>query len=147
MTPEVAIRDRILGLSAVSALVSTRVFLLKVPQHVREAAVRVQLISEPTEYHARGGVGMYQSRVQVDAYAAESAGGDPYADVTGLADAIHGDDAGSGLSGWAGEAGGSPPVLRIHTIQRVDRETSYEPDELRQVRCRQDYMVHWSRQS
>ena len=145
MTPEQAVRERIVDINAVSSLVSGRVRMLRLHQHETLPAVRVQLISDPTTYHLRGGSGMYRSRVQVDSYATESSGADPYADVTALADAIHGDDAGSGLSGWTGEAGGSPGELTIHAILRVDRDVSYESEELRQVRCRQDYMVHWSR--
>lgn len=145
MTPEQAVRERILDISSVSSLVSGRVRLLRLQQHETLPAVRVQLISEPTSYHARGGSGMYRSRIQVDSYAKESSGADPYAAVTELSDAIHGDDAGGGLSGWTGVAGGSPGELTIHAIMRVDRDVSYESEELRQVRCRQDYMVHWSR--
>lgn len=144
MTPEQAVCDRILSLSAVTALVGTRVYQLKLPQKGTLPAVRVQLISEPTSYHLRGGSGMYRSRVQVDAYAAEASGGDPYASATDVAAAIHGDDAGSGLSGWTEDVGGSPPSMRVHTVQRVDRRVSYDAEERREVRCQQDYMVHWS---
>lgn len=145
MTPEQAILERLLDLSAVTALVSKRVSMLRLPQNAPLPAVRVQLISEPTSYHMRGGSGMYRSRVQVDAYAAEHSGEDPYDGATALGNAIHGDDAGSGLSGWQGLAGGSPPAILVHAVMRVDRDVSYEAGEFRQVRCRQDYMVHWSR--
>lgn len=147
MTPEQAVVERLLDLPAVVALVSSRIYQLRLPQNAALPAIRVQLVSEPTDYHLRGGSGMYRSRVQVDAFAQESSGMDPYGEATDLANAIHGDDAGAGLSGWHGEAGGSPPELRIHTVQRVDRQVGYDAEELREVRCRQDYMVHWSRMS
>lgn len=145
MTPEQGVFELLGTLAPVTALVGTRIRQLRLRQGDTLPAVRVQVISEPTEYHLRGGVGLYRSRVQVDAYAMEASGSDPYASATAVAEAIHGDDAGSGLSGWTGELGGSPPALKIHTIQRVDRAVEYDAEELRQVRCRQDYMVHWSR--
>lgn len=145
MTPEEAVIERLLDITAVVALVSQRVYHVRLPQSPRLPAIRVQLISEPTDYHLRGGSGMYFSRIQVDAYAVESSGHNPYEEATDLGDAIHGGDDGSGLSGWQGLAGGSPAELRIHTVQRVDRQVGYDAGELREVRCRQDYVVHWSR--
>lgn len=144
MTPEEATRLRILALSAVTAEVSTRVRLLRLHQHDTLPAIRVQVVDDLTSYHARGGSGHYRSRIQVDCFAKEASGTDPYADAVALAAAVHGDDAGSGLSGWQGTVGGSPDAIQIHAMLRVDRMVSYESEELREVRCRQDYQVHWS---
>lgn len=144
MTVEEVVRERLLDLPDVTALVGTRIYQQRLPQGGTLPAVRVQIISEPTDYHLRGGSGMYRARVQVDVFAHASAD-DPYADVTEIAAAIHGDDAGSGLSGWHGQAGGSPPAMRVHVARRVDRMVRFESEELQQVRCRQDYMVDWTR--
>lgn len=144
MTPEQAVVQRLLELPAVVALVASRVYQLKLPQSPTLPAIRVQLISEPTSYHLRGGSGMYRSRIQIDAYAAERSGADPYGAAVDVADAIHGDDAGAGLSAWQGNTGSSPPSLRIHACMRVDRQVGYDAEELREVRVRQDYLVHWS---
>lgn len=140
MTPEEAVAARLLDIGAVTALVGARVYLDKLPQAGTYPAVLVQLISEPTDYHLRGGL-RDRARVQVDAYVAEANGADSYTQVMALADAINGDDAGSGLSGWTGELGS--PALRITGILRVDRSRSYEPDELRLLRQRQDFLVHF----
>lgn len=138
MSPEQAVLERILTISAVTALVSTRVYLAKMPQKPTLPAVLVQLVHEPTQYHLRGGL-RDRARVQVDAYAYEASGVDAYGQALALADAIHGDDAGSGLSGWAGEIGS--PAMTIHAIERIQRVPEYEPDELRLHRQRQDYWV------
>jgi hypothetical protein len=61
--------------------------------------------------------------------------------VLALADAIHGDDAGSGLSGWLGDIG--TPPFRVTAILRIERMRGYEPEELRLLRQRQDYRVHY----
>ena len=139
MTPEEAIAARVLAVA--SALVSDRVYVDKVPQSATYPLVRVQLVHEPTDYHLKGGH-RYRARVQVDAFAHESNGADPYAQVTQLAETIHGDDAGSGLSGWTGVLG-SPP-FRVDSIQRIERTREYDPDELRLLRQRQDYWIFFT---
>lgn len=136
MTPEEAVATRLLAISAVTALVGTRIYTEKLPQAVTTPAVLIQLVHEPTDYHLRGGL-RDRARVQVDAYVAESDGADAHATVLDLADAIHGDDAGSGLSAWAGHIGD----FQVTGILRIERTRGYEPDELRLLRQRQDYWV------
>lgn len=140
MTPEEAVATRLLDIAAVTAIVSTRVYVEKLPQKPTSPVVLVQLVHEPTDYHLRGGL-RDRARVQVDAYVAEAAGEDAYAKVMALADAIHGDDAGSGLSGWRGEIGS--PALTVTGILRIDRMRGYESAELRLWRQRQDYWVYF----
>lgn len=132
--------ERLLDISAVTDIVDTRVYLDKAPQQGEYPLVVVQLVHEPTDYHLRGGW-RDRARVQVDAYAKDT--GDGYNDVTELANAIHGDDAGSGLSGFVGNFGS--PEFSIAGIFRIDRTRGYVPDELRLLRQRQDYWVHFSR--
>lgn len=137
MSPEEAVRARIVSLAAVTALASDRVYMLKVDQDDDMPAVRVQLVGEQYTPHLRGGGGVRRARVQVDAFAAESSGADPYANARALADAINGDGSGSGLDGWRGTVNGTT----VQGILRVDRAVSYEAEELRLVRVRQDYFV------
>ncbi len=141
MTPEEAVLARLLDITAVTTIVSTRVYLDTLPQKPTLPAAVVQLVHEPTDYHLRGGQ-RNRARVQVDAYAAVGNGNDPYGQVTALAEAIHGDDAGRGLSGWVGDIG-SPP-FRVDSIQRIERSREYDPDELRLLRQRQDYWIFFS---
>lgn len=131
---------RLLALTALTALVSTRIYLDKLRQDPTYPCVRVTLVSEQTTYHLRGGDGLQWARVQVDAYAREVSGVDPYALVAAVAAAVHGDEAGSGLSGWSGNIGGSP-AFQIGGIFRVDRQRYYDPEELRVVTMSQDYRV------
>lgn len=139
MSPELAVVEHIkdLGTSA-----GQRVWMLKLPQDPTLPAARVQLIDDPEEYHLRGGSAWGIARVQVDAYAPEASGLDPYTQAAQLADEINGDDAGSGLSGGIWEAAGSPS-FRVTGCRRVDRRSSYDPDERRIVGVRQDFMVHY----
>jgi hypothetical protein len=145
MTVEEAIRARILMLSAVTAVVGTRVWLDKLPQSPIYPCARVQLIDDPASYHLRGPDGTTRARVQVDAYAKEGAGGDPYGQVTALAAAINGNglgDSATGLSGWRGVIGS--PAFEVTGCFRIDRTRRYDPEELRILTMSQDYYV-WYR--
>lgn len=147
MTIEEVICERLLALSPVTALVSTRVYMLRLPQRATLPAIRVQKISERGDNHFRGITNLYVSRVQVVATAAESSGADPYASANAVADAIQGDwlsgSPPSGLSGWQAMAGGSPPTIQVFFVERVDRRPMYEAEELRQVSVQQDFFIHW----
>lgn len=122
-----------------------RVYMLKLPQKPTLPAVRVQRIGSVLDQHLRGPGGQQVSRVQVDSFVSDV--GDAYAAVTSLADAIRGDGLGpgaTGLWGFLGELGGSP-AIRVHNIQLDhDGTPDYLFDELRMLRVRQDYLVHWT---
>lgn len=139
MSPEEAVADRIMALNTSAG---SRVWMLKLPQQPTLPAVRVQLVDDPEDYHLRGGSAHGRARVQVDAYAAEDSGADPYAVANALAEEINGDDAGSGLSGAYWDTGS--PTFRITGAFRLDRSVDYDPDERRLVRVRQDFAVHYS---
>ncbi len=138
MTVEDAIVTRLLAVSPVTALVGARVYLEKLPQTPTYPCVRVQLIDEQESYHLRGG-GLKTARIQVDAFAKEQSGVSPYALAAAVADAIQGDDDGSGLSGWTGTVGS--PGLSVQVCRRLDRRQLYDPEELRVITMSQDYQV------
>lgn len=139
MTVEEAVRARLLTLTALTTLVSTRIYLDKLPQSPTYPCVRVTLVSDRETYHLRGGGGDCTASVQVDAYAREVSGVDPYALVSSVAAAIHGDEAGSGLSGWRGGIGS--PAFELFGIFRTARRRYYDPEELRVLTMSQDYQV------
>lgn len=146
MSPEEAVIARLEAVTPLAALVSTRIYMLKLPQKPTLPAVRVQRISNRRDQHLRGPGYPAASRVQVDAFVTEVPGADPYAAVIDVAAAIRGDglgDSASGLWGWMGDLG-SPP-FHIHNVELLaDDDPSYDGDELRLWRVRQDYMVHWT---
>lgn len=142
MTPEEAVIARLSSISAVTALVSTRIRQLMFAQSETWPAVRVQLIGEVEYYTLEGSNGVLRARVQVDSVAQVGSGTDPYAAALALAAAINGDGNGAsatGLSGWRGSLG-SPPV-DVKGMFRVDRGVEYEHGAERLVRVRQDYHV------
>lgn len=146
MTPEEAVIARLEAIGPLASLVSSRIYMVKLPQAPTLPAVRVQRISSMRDQHMRGPAFPAQARVQVDAYVTETPGADPYADVSAVANAIRGDglgDSASGLWGWIGDLGS--PALHIHAVELLaDTDPSVEAGELRAWRIRQDYMVHWS---
>ena len=141
MSPEEFVAERIAGLGTDAG---SRVHMLKLPQRPTLPAVRVQAIGGVEDQHLRGPQGVNVTRVQVDSFAAET--GDAYYTVRAMADAIMGEgegDSASGVWGFIGWSVGSP-AIRIANVELVhDGTPTYEADELRLIRIRQDYLVHW----
>lgn len=141
MTVEEAVRARLLSLPAVTALVSTRIYMQKLKADPIYPCVRVTLVSDPSDYHLRGESGFGDARVQVDAFAHEVSGVDPYALAVAVAAAIDGDGQGSGLSGYVGSIGS--PAFYFDAVFRVDRRPQYDPEELRVLTMSQDFRIHY----
>ena len=147
MRVEEAILVRLLSLSPVTAITSTRWFLLKLPQSVVYPAGRVQCVDEQVPMHLRGPVGTNSARVQVDMYVNEATSGmNPYTRLGQLADAVEGDGLGpnaSGLLGWKGDIGS--PAFRVLGIFRAgDYGVRYDAEELKVLTRTHDYFVHWT---
>lgn len=143
MELETAIVERLKADNAVAALVSTRVYRLKLPQQPTLPAVRVQRISRVEDQaHLRGRSGLFRTRIQIDAIANEidALNPDPLGTEETLSKAI--DDA---LVAKAFDDAGSPPSIRVWLICQANAIEEYDANELRQVKGSQDYFVTWSR--
>lgn len=127
--------DRLLATSAVTALVSTRVYAMTLPQHPTFPAIRVSLIDEPEQYHLRGKERMTRARVQVDCFARKMSGNDPKALATSIATAVN--DALT-VEGWSV---GSPPLVVSGAFQ-ILRRLVFESEELQIVREMRDFRIH-----
>lgn len=141
MTPEEAVQTRLRSLAAITALVSTRVYVDKAPQDPTFPFIRITLVDDTSDYHLRGESGLKRAHVQVESYAKEVSGVDPYALAAAVADAVHGAGDGTALSGWKGEIGS--PVFAVARCARVERTRNYDPDERRVVRICQDYQIDY----
>ena len=86
-----------------------------------------------------GDTELTRARVQVDAYAKELSGVDPYALASAVADAIQGDGAGSGLGGFQGDIGS--PSVQVQAMFQLERRRAYDPEELRVLTISQDYQI------
>jgi hypothetical protein len=140
MTIEAAMRERLLSLSSVSTLVSTRVYQDLIPQGATMPAVRIQRIGKMRRMHLRGVNQLWESRVQVDTFGATKAS------AQAVADAVSGDGLGSsasGLEGFTGDLGGSPPDVHVAVIVGITERAGFEPEELKLFRISQDYRVIW----
>lgn len=134
MSVESAVVAKLKATSAVTALVSTRIYLLKLPQKPTLPAIRVQLISDPQNKHLRGPDGATRARIQVDAYAAETVT-DPYGSVDNISEAVNDALVYEGFTAAS---------IKVQSAERVDRRAMREADELNLVRMLQDFQV-WSK--
>ena len=143
MTIEQAIAKRVEQILAESpGGVAVSVDIL--PESPEYPAVCVWLVDEQANYTLEGTTRLCSALVQVDAFAYEANGNDPYADATELAQRINGTDANqAGLSGWRGSVDAddaSPPrQFEVLGCFRVDRRRQYDPDAVRIVTVQQDY--------
>lgn len=138
MIVEQAIAEHLLADNGVAALVQTDIYQLRLPENPDLPAIRVQLIGVIDQFHLRGGSLVEKHRVQVDAYAEEGSGSDPYSAAAAVADAVH-----AALNGKVFDADGT---LRVTGAFRDSRLAMYAPDALRQVNISQDYIV-WTRKA
>lgn len=143
-----AVRERLLAISPLTALVGDRVFAMVIRQGEKRASVRYQFIDENAMQHQRGPVGVRTSRLQTDAFATVEPGATPLTAVEAVADAVNGDGLGenaTGMFGFIGDIGGSPAEYRILNVRRaMKRGPLYEYDnEVIRLRVQQDYLIDW----
>ena len=136
---------RLAAITAVTMLVSTRIYGQMLPQGATFPAIRVSIVpGVPEEMHLRGRFGVKVDRVQVDCYAANTVS-DPLAAARTISSAAYGDflsGAATGLVGWSGSIGS--PETRVDSIQPAFGPVeAYAPDELKQTIVSQDYYVQY----
>lgn len=135
MTAADAVVERLLATSAVTALVASRIWRIKLPQRATYPAIRVQLISNPEGKHLRGPHGATRSRVQVDVYEAEASAGNPLVRVTNISEAVN--------DALVFEPF-STSELRVIMAERLDTDERHEAEEQNLVRMFNDFYV-WSK--
>lgn len=152
MTLSDAVKARLLDITPVVALVGQRVFELVLPQNEKRASIRYQVFGKPFTQHFRGRVNQFSQRCRVDAYVGIDQGnGDPIGLARDIGEAVIGDGLGtnaSGFAGWVGvvETSSASPDDSIHVLGvdvLDDGEPMFEEDELKRIRLRQEFMVHW----
>jgi hypothetical protein len=128
------IRDRLLDISAVTSLVSTRIYTQHLPQSPVLPAVLIERVDEMQTSHLRGGNSLVVTRIQVTSVASSRAA------AAAVDEAIQGDNAGSALAHWSGTEGS--PGTPVRWVQPFGAHEGYDPDELRQYRIHRDFRVH-----
>lgn len=140
MTIVPAIRTKILTLSAVTAIASTRVWSLAFPTNATFPAVRITEIDKVEVMHLRGPQGFWRARVQIDCAAGKESS-DPYGTARSLAAAVRGNFTGggpTGLLGWSGTSAG----VDITGVEHVDTREFFEGDERNVATVSADYYVY-----
>lgn len=151
MSADTAVRLRLLAVTALTALVNQRIYVVKLPQSPVYPCIRVTLIPGfRIPQHLRGPEGTRTVRVQVDCFAGEQSGGDPYARANDCDAAALGDGLGptaSGLFGWVGRVENTAvsPVdaLQVNWVGAEEAFPHYEADEKRLVAVTRDYFVNY----
>lgn len=135
MTIEQAATDYLETIAPVTQIAGTRIYQLKLRQNSQYPAVRVQLISDPRDYHLRGVERLRRARLQIDSYGAET-GIDPYGLVTTLADAI--EDAMGGVRFVVDD---------VHVVGsfQILRRALHEPGTTPLIRIHQDFRLRYKR--
>lgn len=129
-----SVRDRLLALGAVTALVGTKVTTGQFPQSTNYPAILVRRVSETQVDHLRGGNALRRTRVQVTLLAASRAA------MVALDAAVQGDNAGSALNYFSGAVGS--PSVELRLVQPAGVREDFEGAELNRYRLDRDYMVH-----
>ena len=138
-----ALRAHLLTVSAVTALVSTRIRLEKMVQSEPIWPVlRLHLIDRFGGMHLRGSAGIKRARVQVDALYMEVSGLNVHTLAWALSAAVEGPGDGTGLLGFTGDIGS--PAVHIHAITDGGARSGYDPHELKQFKVMHDYIVDFS---
>jgi hypothetical protein len=117
------------GVTAVSTLISTRLYPLEMPQNVTLPAACYQLISDPMApgYTHQGPTNLLMPRFQIDCYAATSLAAAQLARAVRVA-----------LDGYVGSMGS----LTVAVAQVVAGRAAYE-DEPRRFRCSIDVQIQY----
>lgn len=137
MTIAPAVVERLEGVTAVTDLVSDRIYQAVFPQDGTFPAIRVQRIGEVVTMHLRGALGMHRERIQIDAVSGSS---EPVGEAQAIDSAIFGDGSGSSLVGWTGTI----DEFRIHCVEPAGAREGYDGEELRQYKVMRDVFVYWS---
>lgn len=125
------LRAYLIGGSAVSTLVGTRVYPVKLPQNPTYPAVTYEQVSGVRDYTLCGPNGLAWPRVTISSWALS------YSGARALADAVR-----QRISGFHGEWGSSPPT-QIGSVH-LDNELDLYEDEAEVYRVAQDYIISFN---
>lgn len=137
MEADDAVVSVLLANAGVTALIGTRAYTVRWPQHPTSPAALVQVISNVQGGHLRGSDSLETCRVQVDLLQAEVSGVNVKTATDALSDAVDG----ALLNHAPFSVGGSPASHRLMVLERLERRTLYEADELRELIVQHDYRV------
>ncbi|MCK1541444.1 DUF3168 domain-containing protein [Bradyrhizobium sp. 179] len=126
-----ALREFLLGDSAIVALVVARVYPVVLPQGTKLASVVYTRISGEGDYHMQGASGYVRPRVQIAAWAPTVDG------AATLANAVK-----NRIDGYSGEMGTGSNIVRVQGVfQAVEREM-YD-DIVQMYAVMRDFFIHY----
>lgn len=147
MTPAEVVRERILAISAVTALIGSRCYSVIFPQKPTWPSARVQDINEIEDLHLRGSVGVIEGLVQVEVISGQRTAVSALSEAKQVMALIHGATQGfaagiaTGLLGWSGSIGS--PAVTVDVVRPAGYREFYEDISAtdRVWRVQRDYRV------
>lgn len=145
---EQCIKERLLSIPALTALVGPRIYTPVLPQNQKLQSVRYHVQGAERPQQLRGPGAFVMTPVQVDSYVGVLQVPNALDTCLAIAAAVLGNgrgDSATGLFGWIGElTGGSPATIEVRAVECLnDGDTTWESDEINRIRVRQLYRVHW----
>lgn len=128
------VRDKLLSMSAVTAIVVARIYSETVPQTPVFPLVLVERVDAVEGSHLRGGNTLMMTEVQVTSVALSRAA------AVALDAAVQGDGATTGLTNFSGTVGS--PSVSVRWMKPSIVVEGYDPADRRQYRINRRYEVH-----
>jgi hypothetical protein len=125
-----ALREFLLGDAAITTVVGTRVFPIKIPQGVTAASIVYTRISGDGDYTMQGPSGFVSPRIQIDAWAGSA---DAAANLANLVK--------DRLDGYRGVMGSGGGAITVHGVFIADQREDYD-DAAQLHRSGRDYFIH-----
>lgn len=145
MTAAELVRSRLLALTDVTDLVSTRIYTTLAKAGAGYPHIIVRDIDDFEGSHLRGADGVIRARVQVDAAMTTKTGQDAKTVCGNVLAACDGPGDGTGLAAFAGSAGGSPGVAVLAIMRGTGAPDRFDGDEQEVLLTGRDYHVTYRR--
>lgn len=126
---EIAFREYLLSISAVTAIVSTRISVMRLPQNVALPAISYMIERADRIESQKGGTGLVNTIMQVDHWGSSMLTCRQLAETTRKV-----------LQGFRGTMGTSPNAVTVSQI-RYENELSFYHEDVNNFRITHDYSI------
>ena len=126
---EIAFRDYLLSISAITALVSTRISVMRLPQNVVLPAISYMIDAADRIESQKGGTGLVNTIMQVDHWASSMLSARQLAETTRKV-----------LQGYRGTMGSGANLVNVSQI-RFRNELNFYHEDVNNFRITHDYSI------
>lgn len=126
---EIAFREYLLSITAITALVSTRVSVMRLPQNVTLPAISYMIDGAWRVESQKGGTGLVRTRMQVDHWASSMLSARELAEATRKV-----------LQGYRGNMGTGANLTAVSQV-RFQSELNFHHEDVNNYRVTHDYHI------